>query len=74
MVPLTGPPKPPRRAVGGSPHYAEDFMAEQKTSEFLSEYETPELIEIGAAESLTLGSDGCGGDGTDCQHHTDAIF
>jgi hypothetical protein len=52
----------------------EDPMAEQKTSEFLSEYEAPELIEIGAAESLTLGSDGCGGDGTDCQHHTDANF
>jgi len=29
-------------------------------------YETPELMELGAAESLTLGGRGCADDGCDC--------
>jgi len=32
-------------------------------------YETPELMELGAAESLTLGGKGCANDGYDCCHN-----
>jgi hypothetical protein len=30
-------------------------------------YERPEILELGAADALTLGSKGCKDDGCDCQ-------
>ncbi len=47
-------------------------MADQKTFELLKSYEAPELVELGEAEALTLGSSGCGHDATDCEHAEEA--
>jgi hypothetical protein len=30
-------------------------------------YERPEILELGAADALTLGAKGCASDGCDCQ-------
>ena len=30
-------------------------------------YETPEMVELGAAATLTLGNKGCANDGLDCK-------
>lgn len=43
-------------------------MADQERSESLSQYEAPELIEIGAAGNLTLGAEGMNSDSLDCQN------
>jgi len=32
-------------------------------------YQTPEVVELGAAETLTLGNRGCAADGYDCSHN-----
>ncbi len=40
-------------------------MADQKTNQ---PYEAPELLELGKAETLTLGGKGCGHDNDECEH------
>jgi len=32
-------------------------------------YEVPEIVELGAADALTLGGTGCASDGNDCKRN-----